>query len=356
MASGTPGATTYSTLETSVRYQESKEQSAEVLRRVLAFMGQHDAALNPVSYTLWYEYATGINSALTHSVDRAIKQSPRLNDAIVLALYQAHVADGDSKTMNRITVELQRMLGEMVESATRTGNQAGLFGNQLEELNSALSANDAAALQQLVSQTLVGSNAMQSTAQALEQQVKSSHQEIERLQSELVRARDEVVMDPLTRVLNRKGFDQRLKEMMESPNDPNATHCLVMLDIDHFKKVNDMYGHVMGDRVIQALGEVLRSCVDKKNAVARYGGEEFAVVMPNCTLDESTRLAVLVRLKTRAMKIRDRRTQEVELTVSVSAGVAAIQPGDDAQTLIARADSALYKSKQGGRNRVTCAA
>lgn len=340
-----------------MRYQESKEQSAEVLRRVLAFMGQHDAALNPVSYTLWYEYATGINSALTHSLERAIKQTPRLNDAIILALYQAHVADGDSKTMNRITVELQRMLGEMVESAARTGNQAGLFGNQLEELNSALSANDAAALQQLVSQTLVGSTAMRSTAQALEQQVKSSHEEIERLQSELVRARDEVVMDPLTRVLNRKGFDQRLKAMMEQPNDPNATHCLVMLDIDHFKKVNDTYGHVMGDRVIQALGEVLRSCVlDKKNAVARYGGEEFAVVMPNCTLDESTRLAEMVRLKTRAMKIRDRRTQEVELTVSVSAGVAAIQPGDDAQTLIARADGALYKSKQGGRNRVTCAA
>jgi diguanylate cyclase len=340
-----------------MRYQESKEQSAEVLRRVLALMGQHDAALNPVSYTLWYEYATGINSALSQGVDSAVKTTPRLSDAIVAALYHAHVADGDSKAMSRITLELQRMLSEMVDSATRTGSQAELFGNQLQELNTALSANDSSSLQQLVSQALVGTHAMQSTAQALEQQVKSSQQEIERLKSELVRARDEVVMDPLTKVLNRKGFDQRLKEMMEQPNDPNATHCLVMLDIDHFKKVNDTYGHVMGDRVIQALGEVLRSCVvDKKNAVARYGGEEFAVVMPNCTLDESTRLAEMVRLKTRAMKIRDRRTQEVELTVSVSAGVAAIQPGDDAQTLIARADGALYKSKQGGRNRVTCAA
>jgi diguanylate cyclase len=130
-----------------------------------------------------------------------------------------------------------------------------------------------------------------------------------------------------------------------------------MLDIDHFKKVNDTHGHVMGDRVIQALGEVLRACVpDKKHAVARYGGEEFAILMPNCTLDHSIKMGEMVRQKTRSMKIRDRRTQEVVLTVSISGGVAALKPGDDAQAFIARADSALYQSKQSGRDRVTCAA
>jgi diguanylate cyclase len=197
---------------------------------------------------------------------------------------------------------------------------------------------------------------MRSSAQELEQQVLVSCREIERLQVDLIRARDEAVLDPLTRVLNRKGFDLQLASMLAQPPEPGTSHCLIMLDIDHFKLVNDTHGHVMGDRVIQALAEVLRSCVsDKAHAVARYGGEEFAIVLPNCTLDDSLTLADSVRQRTRAMKIRDRRTQAVVLTVSISAGVAAMRPGDDASALIERADAALYKSKQAGRDRVTCA-
>jgi diguanylate cyclase len=196
---------------------------------------------------------------------------------------------------------------------------------------------------------------MKSSAHALQQQVESSRQEIERLQVDLLRARDEAVLDPLTRVLNRKGFDQQLAALLAQPLAPDCSHCLIMLDIDHFKKVNDTHGHVMGDRVIQALGEVLRSCVsDKAHFVARYGGEEFAILLPHCSLDFSVKLADTVRQRTKAMKIRDRRTQEVVLTVSISGGVAAMQPGDDAQVLIARADRALYKSKEAGRDRVTC--
>jgi diguanylate cyclase len=226
----------------------------------------------------------------------------------------------------------------------------------LQDLNVALTTNDALSMPHLVSEALMGTSEMQTTAHALEQQVKASRVEIERLQSELVRARDEVVLDPLTRVLNRKGFDERLSDMLAQPTDPDCTHCLVMLDIDHFKKVNDTHGHVMGDRVIQALGEVLRACVpDKSHAVARYGGEEFAILMPNCTLHHGVKMGETVRQKTRSMKIRDRRTQEVVLTVSISGGVAAHKAGDDAQALIARADSALYQSKQNGRDRVTCA-
>ena len=179
-------------------------------------------------------------------------------------------------------------------------------------------------------------------------------QEMELLQRDLVRARDEAVLDPLTRVLNRKGFDQQLALMLAEPAEAGKVHGLIMLDIDHFKKVNDTHGHVMGDRVIQALGEVLRNCVtNPSHACARYGGEEFAILMPLSTREAAMALAEIVRLKTRSMKIRDRRTQEVVLTVTVSAGVAVLHPGDDAQALVERADAALYQSKQTGRDRVT---
>ncbi|MEY4738481.1 MAG: hypothetical protein RL302_2800 [Pseudomonadota bacterium] len=339
-----------------MRYQESKAQSAELLRRVVALMGQHDAAFNPVSFAVWYEYSAGMNGALTAAVEKTLPATPRLGDAAVLQLYQSHIADVDASTLTRISDEMHKMMAGMADSASRTGNQAGLFGTQLQGLTDALTANDAAAMPSLLGQALAGTAQMQSSAQEMEQQFKASQQEIERLRGELVRARDEAVMDPLTRVLNRKGFDERMAKMLAQPLDAGRMHCLAMLDIDHFKNVNDTYGHVMGDRVIQAIGEVLRiSVTDQKNAIARYGGEEFAILLPNTTLDDGFKITEAVRQRTRAMKIKDRRTQEMILTVSVSGGVASMQAGDDAQSFIARADAALYHSKQNGRDRVTCA-
>jgi diguanylate cyclase len=344
-------------LETILRYKESKEKSAELLRRSLALMGQHDAAFNPVSFTVWYEYAAGMNARLSHAIGVALLTEPRLSDSTVSLLYQTHVADVDSAGMQRISTELQRMMQGLADSASRTGDQAGEFGTQLNGLSDALSSNNASEMASFVTDALAGTVRMKSSARELEQQVAHSRQEIERLQVDLNRARDEAMLDPLTRVLNRKGFDQKMADLLAQPPESDGSHCLIMLDIDHFKKVNDTHGHVMGDRVIQALGEVLRSCApDKAHSVARYGGEEFAILMPNSTLEGSMKLAETVRQRTRAMKIRDRRTQEVVLTVSISGGVAAMRHGDDAHGLIERADAALYQSKQTGRDRVTCAA
>ena len=90
------------------------------------------------------------------------------------------------------------------------------------------------------------------------------------------------------------------------------------------------------------------------HAVARYGGEEFAIVLPNTSRAEATQIAETIRARTKAMKLRNRSTQEVVLTVTISSGIAALRQGDDAHSLIARADAALYASKKGGRDRVTC--
>ena len=171
---------------------------------------------------------------------------------------------------------------------------------------------------------------------------------------DLLRARDEALLDALTGVLNRKGFDRRLDRLLSEQPAGDAGHGLVMLDIDHFKQVNDTHGHLVGDRVIQAVGEILRAAVPAGDcAAARYGGEEFAILVPNATLDRTAQIAEDVRLRTKAMKIRDRRTQDVVLTITISGGVAAWRPGDDAAALVQRADAALYQSKKAGRDRVT---
>jgi diguanylate cyclase len=344
-------------LECALKYRESKVQSAELLRLVLASMGQHDVAYNPVTYTVWYEHAAGINNRLSEGIAQAMQYKPRLGDVDMWQLYVSYVADLDTQAMQRISDELQRMMGGMAESASRTGSQAGIYGEELQSLSAALNSGDGVLLAPAVASIIASTAQMKESTQALELQVNVSQQEITRLKGELTRTRDDSFKDALTGVLNRKGFDKRLADMLAQPVPEGCMHGLIMLDIDYFKAVNDTHGHVMGDRVLQALGEVLRSVVGPEGSysVARYGGEEFAILMPERSLAQCQQLAELVRSHTKAMKIRDRRTKEVVLTVTISAGVATMEAADDAQTLTARADGALYQSKQAGRDCVTCA-
>lgn len=340
-------------LRTPMRYSHSKDRSAELLRAAIGLMGRHDAAFNPLTFAVWYEYAAGMNGRLTRAIEECLRTEPRLGDATVECLYRDYVSDIDQAAVQRASGDLQRVLSSISDSALSTGGKAEAFGEELGGLTQALRSEQASTLQPILARTLTETADMRHSVAALHQQVISSQQEIERLQSDLVRARDESLIDPLTRILNRKGFDQKLQAMLELQPETGCAHCLVMLDIDRFKAVNDTYGHVMGDRVLQAVAELLSNTApDLVQRLARFGGEEFAIVLPQSTLASAVALAESCRERVRAMKVRDRRSQHVVLTVTISAGVAAMQADDDAASLIARADDALYAAKQAGRDRV----
>lgn len=338
-----------------MHYTESKEKSAEILRAVIGLMAQHDAAFNPVTFALWYEHVAGINPSLSNALKAAIASNQRLSDDNVQQLFREHIAPPDDQAMNRISEQFQRTMVGMSESATRTGNEAVRFDQQLSRLALALETTDPVSLSPHIAQTRQDTSEMRLSAQALEDQVVNSRKEIETLETELSRVRKESLLCPLTRILNRKGFDNALETIVNRAAGASRNHCLVMLDIDHFKRVNDTHGHVMGDRVIELLGEVLRGCIpeEKGFSVARYGGEEFAVLLPDTPIQVAEAVAEDIRQRVKALKVRNRKTQEVVLTVTVSAGVATMELGDQPNTLIARADSALYQSKQNGRDRVT---
>ncbi|WP_027478230.1 GGDEF domain-containing protein [Curvibacter gracilis] len=338
-----------------MRYTESKARSAELLRLTLANMGHHTAAFNPITFTVWYEHAAGINPKLNADMSQCLSKGLAMDDEMMLRLYREHITPADTEQMELIANEMQRLMRSMSDSAAATGQQAGTFGQQLTELNEALTATDDSPLSTQVARALEGTLEMKAAVDTLQMRVNQSQDEIKRLRQDLERTREEAMLDPLTGLLNRKGFDQRLQALLSQAPDSGESHCLVMLDIDHFKRVNDTHGHLMGDRVIQGLGEILRTSVTRpSHAVARYGGEEFAIVLPNTSRAEATQIAETIRARTKAMKLRNRSTQEVVLTVTISSGIAALRQGDDAHSLIARADAALYASKKGGRDRVTC--
>ncbi len=151
----------------------------------------------------------------------------------------------------------------------------------------------------------------------------------------------EVRTDPLTRVSNRRGLDESLESMFAHLDRYGQPFSLAIFDIDHFKQVNDTKGHLHGDRTLQAVARILDDSVRDTDVVARYGGEEFVVVMSHTTLENACQFADRVRMQV-----------ESSVGLTISGGVAQALDGDNPQTLLSRADAALYGSKAAGRNRI----
>ena len=171
--------------------------------------------------------------------------------------------------------------------------------------------------------------------------------EADALRAKRAAARDAARRDVLTGLPNRRAFDEAL-----ATRDPEAgPHCLAVCDIDRFKRINDLHGHGVGDRVLIAIGQAIASeCAP--HLVARYGGEEFAVLLSGVSLTESADRLDTVRAIVAAKRFRNRETDTAIGTITFSAGVTAIQTEEAGEVAFLRADRLLYTAKEDGRDRI----
>lgn len=195
---------------------------------------------------------------------------------------------------------------------------------------------------------------MKGAVNALSKQLDESHKEIDHLREEVRRAREDASIDGLTGLTNRKAFDMALANCLRDMDKTNEV-SLLMMDIDFFKRVNDSYGHLFGDKVIRAVAEILKQNTKGKDIVARYGGEEFVVLLPNTSLNGARVVAEQIGAMVQKVRILRSEKNEIIENISVSLGVAHYRAGESSSDFIARADKALYTSKENGRNRVTLA-
>ena len=185
---------------------------------------------------------------------------------------------------------------------------------------------------------------LQTQVLALNAQLADSQRNLARQQRTL---RDLTLTDPLTGLANRRRLDEFLDAEQQRLRRHPGAMTVIMADIDHFKRVNDVHGHATGDAVLRQFAQLLRDSVRKVDLVARLGGEEFIVVLSMTDLGGAMACAEMLRERTAAQEF-----QALNSTLSASFGVAQLSAGEDTDQLIARADAALYRAKSGGRNRV----
>jgi diguanylate cyclase len=332
----------------------ASDGSADLLRRTLPLMSRHAAGYAPDSYALWYEYVRGGNPTLRSEIDAAVKASERLSLELTFELHQKHVADHSEETVRKAGAGLLELMHTVRSSVEATTSDATEFDAQLAAFGEGIaSAETAEDMRQHVDTMRDDVGRMNRSLSTLNERLDASHREVARLQGELKRARDEASLDPLAGILNRRGFDAELMRMCRASTESGTSFCLVMVDIDFFKKINDTYGHPFGDQVIRAVGKALAALTQRRDVAARYGGEEFALLLPETPLAGAVEVADRVRGAIARGHIKRGRDEAPIGNITISAGVAQHVVGEDPTSLIARADRALYASKQGGRNRVS---
>ena len=193
---------------------------------------------------------------------------------------------------------------------------------------------------------------MQRDAEELRSNLDNSRSQIEKLRWNLAEAQELGLRDPLTALSNRRAFDINLAKEIGEAHTGRSELCLVMGDIDRFKGINDTFGHQIGDEILKMFARLLANNVKGRDTVARFGGEEFAIILPETRLADAETLTENIRHQLEAKDLAVNTSGAPIGQVTASFGIAQLGEGDDADTLVKRADARLYEAKCAGRNRV----
>lgn len=331
-------------------YDHAFQQASENLRRTLPLVNQFKTPVNPVNYAVWYEYVSGDNEALTSAIDTRLNKQEPITAEVTQYLYEKYVLMGMPERIDKTNSGLKLVVDNTLENinrveATTSHCTSGLTQSQTQLEN----CSDAQELKELVSEILLNTQQLTTSSTELKSELIRSTEEIIKLREELEAVKHTANTDGLTGLFNRGAFNRKLQSLC---GHGDMVLSLALFDIDNFKRLNDTFGHVLGDKVLQYFATLLKDHCDDIHIAARYGGEEMAMIFLHSNLEESFVLAESIRQKFADSRLKKKGSDESIGQITVSVGISALQPNDTPLTLIDRADKALYKSKADGRNRV----
>ncbi len=334
----------------------SDDRAESLARDALAAMERFQIAPTPMNFTVWFAYHQGANRDLVAEIERYIARGEAFSQELCLKLYGKYF-DTD-KERDQVLVASHRIetaVGQVLSRLGEAGRDNEQHGERLASISGNLDEDQSQdVLRSLITTLSDEVRHMARRNTQLAEAIYSSTQEISDLRNHLQDVRKQGLTDGLTQVANRRAFDIRLGEAIQEAKALQNTFTLIMADVDHFKKFNDSYGHQMGDEVLKIVGKIMTHRLKEDDFVARYGGEEFSVILPDTKLVDGQAVAERLRSALAGKRLRNRRTGDDFGRVTLSLGVTHYVPGDTAQTVIERADKALYQAKREGRNRVAC--
>lgn len=328
-------------------------ESLKNLKKVIPLMGKYSVPVTPINYAVWYTYVTESNSEVTKRLNKAINESKLIAQTETQNIYNDCIEQKHTIDSEKVRRHLEAMLLEIASNFEDTINNTQDFSKIIDEhLNRFERQGDPNLTMKeamlLIQKLITGSDLIKKTTKTFITQLEKTRQQITTLQNELHKARSKAIHDALTGLFNRRAFELESAEL----NEQKMPYSIVMFDIDHFKNVNDSYGHSFGDLVVKAVAQTALKTFPKSCHVYRLGGDEFVVILKNTTIGPAVRLANSCRQNTMRINIRTIHNNEVVSSIRTSFGVAQWNGRTSFAETLERADQMLYKAKAQGRNRV----
>ncbi|MFZ5579806.1 MAG: GGDEF domain-containing protein [Pseudomonadota bacterium] len=334
-------------------YNENPEEAASNLRLVLQMMGRYEIAPNPRNYALCYEYILARKPSLNRAIDAQIEQHGRLTEEVSLSLFDEHIAHGSIGSTQKVQEELKRIMRSVMLQLLQTGNEFANYANGLGlHLDRLKGEPDIGLLREVTHFLVEDTRQIESSSKHSSTRLSGATEEIERLRKELEHARKEASTDPLTGLLNRRAFTTVIANAIAKYQAEQRPFCLLMMDIDHFKGINDAYGHLVGDKVLRFVSRLLTQVLKGQDTLCRFGGEEFAALLPDTTIEGADRVAETIRNRLFNSQLRLTESGQPLGEITASFGVATYQADQTIEEIIQNADHALYEAKRQGRNKV----
>jgi diguanylate cyclase len=329
--------------------------------RAWAALQEHGLPLLPQNYEVLFHHYSGSIPDLSALLNTYEQSGRTWSGALLQALWGEHFGtDAATRHADAVDGEAAALAGvanticEQVDGS-RTALQS--YGQTLAHWAGCLEGH--ASLESLMqAATVLAAETASATARnrTLEQQLSAASARIAELRRTLTEARHEATLDPLTGIANRRVFDLRLRRAVkQARSEPASGFSLLLVDIDHFKRFNDDYGHQTGDLVLRFVAKILSDNVKGRDLVARYGGEEFAILLDGADRTAAAAVAEQIRDRLAQRRLIRRSSGEDCGQLTCSIGVAQHDPRDGGAVLVERTDKALYQAKRGGRNRVCLA-
>ncbi|WP_045834925.1 diguanylate cyclase [Hyphomicrobium sp. 99] len=258
-----------------------------------------------------------------------------------------------SERLEKVGQELDDEVFSVIRLVKEHIELSGSHSESLTKVSNTLVASTSPERVRAIIQTLISENKkIQNEVRELNGRLQQSQQQIEKLRVSLSDSHKLGMLDAVTSLKNRHWLEVHLPREVETAAETNGYLSLIMADVDHFKRINDTFGHAVGDEILRRFAELLSKNIKGRDTAARYGGEEFIVLLPQTRLDGAKNLGEQIRGELESKKWMHHRTGQPIGKVTASFGIAELRPGEDSYSLLDRADSKLYEAKAAGRNRI----